>query len=68
VGDAKRVVDSARRIKADFIAVPPDGRENDFQSYVDAGGLEVAAVLSERSGNKIYRVVVYRLRPAQSSG
>jgi hypothetical protein len=25
--------------------------------------LEVAAVLSERSGNKTYRVVVYRLRP-----
>jgi len=63
VGDAKRVVDSARRIKADFIAMPPDGRENDFQPYVDAGALEVAAVLSERSGNKTYRVVVYRLRP-----
>lgn len=68
VGDAKRVVDSARNIKADFIAVPTDGRENDFQPYVDAGALEVAAVLSERSGNKTYRVVVYRLRPAQSSG
>jgi hypothetical protein len=62
-GDVKRVVDSARTIKADFIAVPPDDREGDFQSYVDAGALEVAAVLSERSGNKTYRVVVYRLRP-----
>jgi hypothetical protein len=61
--DAKRVMDSARTIKADFIAVPPDDRETDFQPYVDAGALEVAAVLSERSGNKTYRVVVYRLRP-----
>jgi len=68
VGDANRVVDSARKIKADFIAMPPDGRENDFQPYVDAGALEVAAVLSERSGNKTYRVVVYRMRSAQSSG
>jgi len=56
-------MDSARKTKADFIAVPPDGRENDFQPYVDAGALEVAAVLSERPGNKIYRVVGYRLRP-----
>lgn len=62
-GDAKRVMDSARKNRADFIAVPTDVRENDFKPYVDAGALEVAAVLSERSGNKTYRVVVYRLRP-----
>ena len=68
VGDAKRVVDSARKLKADFIAVAQDGGGNDFQPYVDAGALEVAVVLSEQSGNKTYRVVVYRLRSAQSAG
>lgn len=67
-GDANRIVDSARKRQADFIAIPASIRKNDFQPYVDAGALEVAAVLSERSENRIYRVVVYRPLPARSPG
>jgi hypothetical protein len=64
-GDSSMVVDMARRIKADFIALSADGQESDFQRHVDSGALEIAARLSERSGSRTYRVIVYRLRSPQ---
>lgn len=67
-GDSNRTIERARALKADFIALVADGRETTFQPQVDSGALEVAALLSERSGSRTYRVMIYRLRAAPSSG
>jgi hypothetical protein len=64
-GDAKSIVDLARKTGADFIVFEPDSTgatSGDFQAQVDSGALEVAETFSERSRSKVYTVVLYRVR------
>ncbi|MGH7832254.1 MAG: ArnT family glycosyltransferase [Candidatus Binatia bacterium] len=66
-GDAKSIVDLARRTGADFIAFEPGSTgapSGDFHGQVESGALEVAETFSERSRSKVYTVVVYRVRQA----
>jgi hypothetical protein len=63
-GDPNSILDLARKTGAGFIALEsgsPDASGEAFQAEVKSGALEVAETFSERSRNKVYTVVVYRV-------